>query len=72
MKATKIKHYPCELRIIADNGETYVINYDGTQGEYTREEWKEDEIVSMFDSESQEQILADLAMTYNGEFFAQE
>lgn len=69
MKAIQIKHYPNELRIEADNGENYMLNYEGMQGELTRSEWRENEIVEAFDKESQDEILQALDMTYNGDFF---
>lgn len=73
MKALNIKRFRVLLQVLADDGRTYEINFDGTQGEFTREDWKlKDEIVSLFDSESQEEILNALEMTSNEPFFLPE
>lgn len=68
--ANGIENYPCELHVTADNGKTYIINYDGLQGELTKAEWRGDDTISMFDEESQDKILSALEMTYNLDFFA--
>lgn len=69
MKSVKIEHLPNELRITADNGETYTINYEGMQGQLTKDEWRDDETIKAFDKDSQDDILQALDMTYNGDFF---
>jgi len=72
MKATQIKHFPCQLVIIDENGDNHTINYDGTQGEYSREEWLESDEIAIFDKDSQEEILQALEMTYNKPFFKED
>lgn len=72
MKIVNIKQYPCELHIKADDSNTYVLNYDGQQGLFTRNEWKDDEVVSLFDDETQEYILDRLEMTTSNNFFAED
>ena len=68
-----IKHYPAQLKLITECGKVLTLNYDNQQGEFTREEWSEDDdIVSQFDEESKEEILNALDNTSNVDFFRQE
>ena len=71
MKAIEIKHYPCELHVKSDNGQTYIINYDGMQGLYSKEDWLNTPLISSFNKESQEEILSALEATYNKDFFSE-
>ena len=58
MKIKNIKVYQCNLSLSDIKNDYYSINFDGQKGLFTREEWKEEEeIISLFDGESQEKIL---------------
>lgn len=52
--------YPAILQIWDTDGNSYSINMDGLKNELTAEEWKQDEIISLFDCESQEKIISTL------------
>jgi len=69
----EIKNYPSNLEVVWDNGEySTTIDYDNQQGEFTREEWKEQlrNGYAIQSDEDIEEILRTLEMTSNtGDFF---
>ena len=74
----KINFYPANLEIVWDNADySTSINYDGDQGEFTRDEWRQQLKAPVGDGgygiqldEDVEEILRALEMTSNtGEFF---
>jgi len=69
--AQKIKSYPNQIHIYYGNKEEEIdhLTYEGQQGEYTRSEWLDDEIVSQYDDESKEEILRILDNSCNCNFF---
>ena len=61
-KIEQIKFYPGNLEIFDNEGNNYSISFDGFKGVLTREEWQEDEVIQIFDEDSQERILNDLEL----------
>ena len=76
----EIKIYPSNLEVIWDNGDySTSINYDSQQGEFTRDEWRqqlkegvEDGGYGIQFDEDVEEILDALANTSNIDFFQDE
>ena len=76
----EIKIYPSNLKVIWDNGDySTSINYDSQQGEFTREEWREQLKDAIEDGgygiqldEDVEEILDALANTSKIDFFQDE
>ena len=76
----EIEYYPANLVVIWDNGDySTSINYDSQQGEFTREEWREqlkdaieDGGYAIQSDEDVEKILDALANTSNIDFFQDE
>ena len=70
MKTLKsIKKFPCHFRITTTEDDILVLDYDGQQGVFTREQWLDDEVLCQFDEESQDAILNELENTCNNNFF---
>lgn len=74
----QIKYFPSNLVIIWDDGYTQ-INYDGQQGQYSREEWRqqlqasvEDGGYNITNEDDILEILGALSMTSNIDFFKEE
>ena len=76
----EIEYYPANLVVIWDNGDySTSINYDSQQGEFTREEWREQLKDAIEDGgygikldEDVEEILDALSNTSNIDFFQDE
>ena len=76
----KIKYYPANLEIVWDNEDySTSIDYDGDQGEFTRDEWRQQLKAPIGDGgygiqldEDVEEILDALAITSNIDFFQEE
>lgn len=71
MKLEKIQIYPSNLQLHTTQG-VLSLDFDGQQGLYTEDEWREDEVISQFDHEDQIKILDTLSLTCNTDFFAEE
>lgn len=62
MKILKeIKMYKTNLELITvEEGESCSLNLDGTYGEFTEEDWYNDDIVSSFNKEGRDKIISTL------------
>ena len=66
-KLINIKHYPSNFKITFEENEesaTHSLSYDGLKGELSREEWQEDDFISSFNKEDQEEILNYMSLFY--------
>ena len=68
----EIEYYPANLVVIWDDGDHTTINYDSQQGEFTREEWRQQLKETIQLDEDVEYILDALANTSNIDFFQDE
>ena len=69
MKIKNIKTYPSMLIVEHNVGDNTEIDFDGCQGEFTTEEWKED--FQKYSENDQQKILDALSNTCNVDFFAE-
>ncbi|MDR1104462.1 MAG: hypothetical protein LBK92_03830 [Endomicrobium sp.] len=63
-----VKHYPSCL-LVSKYGQEYIIQHDGLYGEFTKEEWRQEEPLSLFNKEEQAEILQALDNSCNINFF---
>ena len=70
----EIEYYPANIVVIWDSGEHSSINYDSQQGEFTRDEWRQQlkEGYGIQLDEDVEYILDALSNTSNIDFFQEE
>jgi|JI6StandDraft_1071083.scaffolds.fasta_scaffold927810_2 hypothetical protein len=71
MKLTlkSIKSFPGHLRLFTTNEEILILDYDGQQGLFTKNEWIDDETLMQFDEDSQAVIINYLENTSNNFFY---
>ena len=70
-KVKTIKCYPSHLDIIDADGDSHSLNIDGQAGEFTRDEWRDnDTLINEFNDPGREKILNSLDGMAN-KFFAE-
>ena len=67
MNTIDIKIYKSNL-VIIKNGEAHNLDFDGQQGLFSQQDWKDDEL-NKYTEEEQNSIIDALSNTCNGEFF---
>ena len=71
LKLEKIFTFPSSLQLLTDKG-ILNLDFDGTQGTFTKKEWQQDEKISCFNEADQAKILQYLENTCNENFFAED
>jgi len=67
MNTIEIKSYASNL-VINKNGVSHNLDFDGQQGLFSEQDWKDDEL-NNYTEEEQDSIISALSNTCNGEFF---